>query len=80
MNFQELLDRFLADTSVDVDADLHYSDVPVTEEDLAQLRAMFETRLAVSYGSNRSGLDFPPYVEPTMANANALLGNIKLEV
>ena len=80
MNFQELLDRFLTDTSVDVDADLYYSDVSVTEEDLAQLRAMFETKLAVSYGSNRSGLDFPPHVEPTMANANALLGNIKLEV
>ena len=52
MSFQELLDRFLADTSVDVDADLHYSDVPVTEEDLVQLRTMFETRLAVQHGTN----------------------------
>lgn len=52
MSFQELLDRFLADTSVDVDTDLHYSDVPVTEEELAQLRAMFETRLAVQHDTN----------------------------
>lgn len=52
MSFQELLDRFLADTSVDVGTDLHYSDVPVTEEDLVQLRTMFETRLAVQHGTN----------------------------
>lgn len=80
MNFQELLDRFLTGTSVDVDADLHYSDVSVTEEDLAQLRAMFETRLAVSYGSSGSGLNFPPYVEPSLVNANSLLANVKLKV
>lgn len=80
MNFQELLARFLTGTSVDVDADLYYSDVSVTEEDLAQLRAMFETRLAVSYGSSGSGLDFPPYVEPSLANANSLLANVRLKV
>lgn len=80
--FQDLLNDYMKAEakSQSTDWDLYYSAEPLTTEELAQLRAQFETRLAVSYGSNRSGLDFPPHVEPTMANVNALLGNIKLEV
>lgn len=80
--FQQLVNDYMKSEveSQSVDRDLYYSAEPLTSEELAQLRAQFETRLAVSYGSNRSGLDFPPHVEPTMANVNALLGNIKLEV
>ena len=80
--FKELIDSYMKAeaTSQSTDWDLYYSTEPLTEEELAQLRAQFETRLAVSYGSNYSGLDFPPHVEPTLANVNALLGNIKLEV
>ena len=79
--FKELMDGYMEDNSRSVDWDLYYSAEPLTSEELAQLRAQFETRVAVAYGSSRSGLDFPPEdVEPTIANANALLGNIKLEV
>ena len=80
--FKQLLDTYMKseDKSQSTDWDLYYSAEPLTSEELAQLRAQFETRVAVAYGSSRSGLDFPPEVEPTIANANALLGNIKLEV
>ena len=80
--FQQLLNNYMKAEaeSQSTDWDLYYSAEPLTSEELAQLRAQFETRVAVAYGSSRSGLDFPPEVEPTIANANALLGNIKLEV
>lgn len=80
--FQDLLNDYMKAEakSQSTDWDLYYSAEPLTTEELAQLRAQFETRLAVSYGSNRSGLDFPPYVEPTIANVNSLLANVKLEV
>ena len=80
--FQQLLDGYMKaeSKSQSTDWDLYYSNEPLTSEELAQLRAMFETRVAVSYGSNYSGLNFPPYVEPTIANVNSLLANVKLEV
>ena len=80
--FQQLLNDYMKAEakSQSVDWDLYYANDPLTEEELAQLRAQFETKLAVSYGSNRSGLDFPPHVEPSLNSANSLLTNVKLEV
>ena len=80
--FKELIDSYMKAEakSQSTDWDLYYANDPLTEEELAQLRAQFETRLAVSYGSNYSGLDFPPHVEPSLSNANSLLTNVKLEV
>ena len=80
--FKQLLDNHMKSEakSQSTDWDLYYSAEPLTEEELAQLRAQFETRLAVSYGSNYSGLDLPPHVEPSLSNANSLLTNVKLEV
>ena len=80
--FQDLLDGYMkaGSKSQSTDWDLYYSNEPLTSEELAQLRAQFETRVAISYGSSRSGLDFPPHVEPTLDNANALLSNVKLKV
>ena len=80
--FQQLVDGYMKAEvkSQSTDWDLYYSAEPLTSEELAQLRAMFETRLAVSYGSSGSGLNFPLHVEPTIANVNALLSSIKLEV
>ena len=80
--FQQLLNNYMKAEaeSQSTDWDLYYSNEPLTEAELAQLRAQFETRVAISYGSSGSGLNFPPYVEPTLENANALLTNVKLEV
>ena len=45
---QLLAESSLAPTkSQDVDVDLYYADTTLTEEELAQLRTAFETRLAV---------------------------------
>ena len=80
--FQQLVDGYMKAEakSQSTDWDLYYSNEPLTEAELAQLRAQFETRVAVSYGSSVSGLKFPPHVEPTLENANALLANVRLEV
>ena len=52
ISFQQLLEDSLLTTSVPTsDNDLYYS-VDITEEELAQLRLAFETRLAVQHGTN----------------------------
>ena len=52
-SFQQILEDSLLTTSKPTsDRDLYYGDTGITEEELAQLRLAFETRLAVQRGTN----------------------------
>ena len=51
-SFKQLLEESMLATqesqSADVDVDLYYSNITLTEEELTQLRAAFEAKLAVN--------------------------------
>lgn len=52
MEFKDILARFIATSTQDVDWDLYYEDSGITDDQIAQLRAVFETRLAAQGKSN----------------------------
>ena len=51
MEFKDIFNQFLATPSQDVDWDLYYEDSGITDDQIAQLTAAFNTRLAVQNGA-----------------------------
>lgn len=51
MEFKDILAQFMATPSQDVDWDLYYQDSDITDDQIAQLTAAFNTRLAVQNGA-----------------------------
>lgn len=51
MEFKDILAQFMATPSRDVDWDLYYEDSGITDDQIAQLVAAFNTRLAVQNGA-----------------------------
>ena len=54
MEFKDILDRFVATPTQDVDSDLYYEDSRITDDQIAQLTAAFSTRLAVQNGATNA--------------------------
>ena len=52
MTFKEIMTQLMTTPTKDVDWDLYYEDTGITDEQIAQLRTIFETRLAVQGDSN----------------------------
>ena len=52
MEFKDILAQFMATPTQDVDWDLYYEDSGITDEQIAQLRAAFETKLATQGAVN----------------------------
>ena len=50
MEFKDILAQFLATPTQDIDWDLYYEDSGITDDQIAQLTATFNTRLAVQEG------------------------------
>lgn len=46
MEFKDILAQFMATPTQDIDWDLYYEDSGISDEQIALLRAVFETRLA----------------------------------
>lgn len=47
MEFKDILAQFMTTPSQDVDWELYYGDSDITDEQIAQLTAAFNTRIAV---------------------------------
>ena len=52
MTFKDIMAQFMTTPTQNMDWDLYYEDSGITDEQIAQLRTMFETRLAVQGDSN----------------------------